>query len=168
MALTKHSAFHYIKNSLAIIPIFSISKSDFLKRPGGKALLDYYWRRWKLRRIPGSAYIRGFLIDALVSALPLKEAISIVDSLLSCIYSELECCGRGSMIMQSKPPLQGCWKENGVGCQPSLQKGSVTIKVLPFPTSDLTSISPLYMERALLTKARTRPFPSCVWEVSPW
>ena len=33
MALTKHSAFHYIKNSLAIIPIFSISKSDFLKRP---------------------------------------------------------------------------------------------------------------------------------------
>ena len=40
MALTKHSAFHYIKNSLAIIPIFSISKSDFLKRSGGKALLD--------------------------------------------------------------------------------------------------------------------------------
>ena len=47
-----------------------------------------------MRRIPDSAYIRGFLIDALVSALPLKEATSIVDSLLPCIYSELECDGR--------------------------------------------------------------------------
>ena len=41
MALTKHSAFYYIKNSLAIIPIFSFSKSLFEKTKG-KALLDYY------------------------------------------------------------------------------------------------------------------------------
>ena len=47
-----------------------------------------------MRRIPDYAYINGFLIDALVSALPLKEATSIVDSLLPCIYSELECSGR--------------------------------------------------------------------------
>ena len=47
-----------------------------------------------MRRIPGSAYIRGFLIDALVSALPLKEATFIEDSLLPYIYSELECDGR--------------------------------------------------------------------------
>ena len=46
-----------------------------------------------MRRIPDSAYIRGFLIDALVSALPLKEATSIVDSLLPCLYWELECGG---------------------------------------------------------------------------
>ena len=47
-----------------------------------------------MRRIPDSAYIRGFLIDVLVSALPLKEATSIVDSLPPCIYSVLECGGR--------------------------------------------------------------------------
>ena len=47
-----------------------------------------------MRRIPGSAHIRGFLIDALVSALPLKEATSIVNSLLPCVYPELECGGR--------------------------------------------------------------------------
>ena len=48
-----------------------------------------------MRRIRRTAYIKGFLIDALVSALPLKEATSIVDSLPPCIYSELECGGRG-------------------------------------------------------------------------
>ena len=47
-----------------------------------------------MRRIRRTACIKGFLIDALVSALPLKEATSIVDSLLPCIYSELECGGR--------------------------------------------------------------------------
>ena len=47
-----------------------------------------------MRRIRRTAYIRGFLIDALVSALSLKEATSIVDSLLHCIYSVLECGGR--------------------------------------------------------------------------
>ena len=47
-----------------------------------------------MRRIRRTACIKGFLIDALVSALPLKEAISIVDSLLPRIYSELECGGR--------------------------------------------------------------------------
>ena len=47
-----------------------------------------------MRRIRRTAYIKGFLIDALVSALPLKEATSIVDSLPPCIYSELECGGR--------------------------------------------------------------------------
>lgn len=47
-----------------------------------------------MRRILDPAYIRAFLIDALVSAIPLKEATSIVDSLLPCIYSELECGGR--------------------------------------------------------------------------
>ena len=47
-----------------------------------------------MRRIRRTAYIKGFLIDALVSAIPLKEATSIVDSLLPCIYSELECGGR--------------------------------------------------------------------------
>ena len=47
-----------------------------------------------MRRIRRTAYIKGFRIDALVSALPLKEATSIVDSLLPCIYSELECGGR--------------------------------------------------------------------------
>ena len=47
-----------------------------------------------MRRIRRTACIRGFLIDALVSALPLKEATSIVDSLPPCIYSELECGGR--------------------------------------------------------------------------
>ena len=47
-----------------------------------------------MRRIRRTAYISGFLIDALVSALPLKEATSIVDSLPPCIYSELECGGR--------------------------------------------------------------------------
>ena len=47
-----------------------------------------------MRRIRRTAYIKGFLIDALVSALPLKEATSIVDSLLPCIYSELEYGGR--------------------------------------------------------------------------
>ena len=44
-----------------------------------------------MRRIRRTACIKGFLIDALVSALPLKEATSIVDSLPPCIYSELEC-----------------------------------------------------------------------------
>ena len=47
-----------------------------------------------MRRIRRTACIKGFLIDALVSALPLKEATSIVDSLPPCIYSELECGGR--------------------------------------------------------------------------
>ena len=47
-----------------------------------------------MRRIRRTAYIKGFLIDALVSAIPLKEATSIVDSLLPRIYSELECGGR--------------------------------------------------------------------------
>lgn len=47
-----------------------------------------------MRRIRRTAYIKGFLIDALVSAIPLKEATSIVDSLLPCIYSVLECGGR--------------------------------------------------------------------------
>ena len=47
-----------------------------------------------MRRIRRTACIKGFLIDALVSALPLKEATSIVDSLLPRIYSELECGGR--------------------------------------------------------------------------
>ena len=47
-----------------------------------------------MRRIRRTACIKGFLIDALVSALPLKEATSIVDSLLPCIYSGLECGGR--------------------------------------------------------------------------
>ena len=47
-----------------------------------------------MRRIRRTACIKGFLIDALVSAIPLKEATSIVDSLLPCIYSELECGGR--------------------------------------------------------------------------
>ena len=47
-----------------------------------------------MRTIPEYAYISGFLTDALVSAIPLKEATSIVDSLLPCIYSELECGGR--------------------------------------------------------------------------
>ena len=37
MALTKHSAFHYIKNSLAIIPIICISKGRLFEMTRGKS-----------------------------------------------------------------------------------------------------------------------------------
>lgn len=47
-----------------------------------------------MRKIMEPAYIRGFLIDALISAMPLKEATVLVDRLLPSICSALESTGR--------------------------------------------------------------------------
>ena len=44
--------------------------------------------RWKLRRKLKTEYMRGFLIEALISAMPLKEAVIYVDSLLPSICHE--------------------------------------------------------------------------------
>ena len=41
-----------------------------------------------MRRKLDPKYIRGFLIEALISAMPLKEATKYVDSLLPSIYLE--------------------------------------------------------------------------------
>ena len=47
-----------------------------------------------MRKIMEPAYIRGFLIDALISAMPLKEATLVVDRLLPSICRELESSDR--------------------------------------------------------------------------
>ncbi len=47
-----------------------------------------------MRKIMEPDYIRGFLIDALISAMPLKEATVLVDRLLPSICSALESTGR--------------------------------------------------------------------------
>ena len=40
------------------------------------------------------AYIKGFLVEALINAMPLKEATVLVDRLLPSICIELESTGR--------------------------------------------------------------------------
>ena len=47
-----------------------------------------------MRRKLDPKYIRGFLIEALISAMPLKEATVLVDRLLPSICIELESTGR--------------------------------------------------------------------------
>ena len=169
MALIKHSAFHYIKNSFAIIPIISISKGRLFEMTRRKSTPWLLLTEVEIEENTQNCVYQG-LPDRCPCFSPSPKGSHIHCGQPSSLYLFRVGMRREGFrwLCNQSCLCKGAEKENGVGCQPSLQKGSVTIKVLPFPTSDLTSISPLYMERALLTKASPRPFPSCVWEVSPW